>query len=102
MVEMIATRDAYGNALIELGSAHQDVVVLDADLAGSTKTGKFAKKFPERFFNMGISEQGLVGTAVGLAISGKVPFASTFAVFESGRAWGQVRQSVCYPSSNVT
>lgn len=101
MVEMIATRDAYGNALTELGTAHQDVVVLDADLSGSTKTGKFAKKFPERFFNMGISEQDLVGTAVGLAISGKVPFASTFAVFESGRAWEQIRQSVCYPFSNV-
>lgn len=101
MTEMIATRDAYGNALTELGTVHQDVVVLDADLSGSTKTGKFAKKFPERFFNMGISEQDLVGTAVGLAITGKVPFASTFAVFESGRAWEQIRQSVCYPCTNV-
>lgn len=101
MAEMVATRDAYGNTLVELGGIHKDIVVLDADLSGSTKTGKFAKAFPERFFNMGISEQDLIGTAAGLAISGKVPFASTFAIFESGRAWEQIRQSVCYPNNNV-
>jgi transketolase len=101
MVEMIATRDAYGNTLVELGGIHKDIVVLDADLSGSTRTVKFAKAFPERFFNMGVSEQDLIGTAAGLAISGKVPFASTFAIFESGRAWEQIRQSVCYPNNNV-
>lgn len=101
MAEMIATRDAYGNTLAELGGIHKDIVVLDADLSGSTKTAKFAKAFPERFFNMGISEQDLIGTAAGLAISGKVPFASTFAIFESGRAWEQIRQSICYPNNNV-
>jgi transketolase len=75
--------------------------VLDADLSGSTKTGKFAKAFPDRFFNIGIAEQDMVGTAAGLAIGGKLPFASTFAVFATGRAWEQVRQSVCYPNLNV-
>jgi transketolase len=77
----MATRDAYGAALLELGKKREDVVVLDADLSGSTKTAKFAKVFPERFFNIGISEQDLVGTAGGLSLAGKVPFASTFAIF---------------------
>jgi transketolase len=77
------------------------VVVLDADLSGSTKTSKFAKAFPDRFFNIGIAEQDMMGTAAGLAIGGKLPFASTFAVFATGRAWEQVRQSVCYPNMNV-
>jgi len=76
-------------------------VVLDADLSGSTKTGKFAKAFPERFFNIGVSEQDLIGTAGGLSITGKLPFASTFAVFETGRAWEQIRQTVCYSNLNV-
>lgn len=97
----IATRDAYGEALLELGKNRQDIVVLDADLSGSTKTGKFAKAFPERFFNIGVSEQDLIGTAGGLSITGKLPFASTFAVFETGRAWEQIRQTVCYSNLNV-
>jgi transketolase len=100
-VTKIATRDAYGDALVSLGKKRNDVVVLDADLSGSTKTGKFAKAFPERFFNIGIAEQDMIGTAAGLSIAGKLPFASTFAVFATGRAWEQVRQSVCYPNLNV-
>lgn len=97
----IATRDAYGDALVALGKKRNDVVALDADLSGSTKTGKFAKAFPDRFFNIGIAEQDMMGTAAGLAIGGKLPFASTFAVFATGRAWEQVRQSICYPNLNV-
>jgi len=97
----VATRDAYGEALIELGRKRNNLVVLDADLSGSTKTGKFAKSFPERFFNLGVSEQDLIGTASGLSLTGKLPFASTFAVFETGRAWEQIRQTVCYPNLNV-
>lgn len=96
-----ATRDAYGEALLELGRQRKDIVVLDADLSGSTKTAKFAKSFPERFFNMGVSEQDMIGTAAGLALAGKVPFASTFAVFETGRAWDQIRLTVCYSNTNV-
>lgn len=96
-----ATRDAYGEALLELGKINPDIVALDADLSGSTKTGKFAKEFPDRFFNMGISEQDMVGTAAGLALTGKIPFASTFAVFETGRAWDQIRLTVCYSNTNV-
>lgn len=97
----MATRDAYGEALLELGKKRKDIVVLDADLSGSTKTGKFAKTFPERFYNIGIAEQDMIGTAAGLALSGKLPFASTFAVFETGRAWEQVRQTICYSNLNV-
>ncbi len=97
----IATRNAYGEALLELGQSKKDIVVLDADLSGSTKTGKFAKAFPERFYNVGVSEQDLIGTASGLALSGKRPFASTFAIFETGRAWEQIRQTVCYSNLNV-
>jgi transketolase len=96
-----ATRDAYGEALLELGKKRPDIVVLDADLSGSTKTSKFAKVFPERFFNIGISEQDMIGTAAGLALTGKIPFASTFAVFETGRAWDQIRLAVCYSNTNV-
>lgn len=99
--QKIATRDAYGDALVILGKKRNDVVVLDADLSGSTKTSKFAKAFPDRFFNIGIAEQDMVGTAAGLAIAGKLPFVSTFAVFATGRAWEQVRQSVCYPNLSV-
>lgn len=101
MSNKIATREAYGKALLELGRKNGQVVALDADLSGSTKTKVFGKEFPERFFNMGIAEQDMVGTAAGLALGGKIPFASTFAVFATGRAWEQVRQSVCYPNLNV-
>lgn len=96
-----ATREAYGETLLDLGRRRKDIVVLDADLSGSTKTGKFAKEFPDRFFNMGVAEQDMIGTAAGLSLTGKVPFASTFAVFETGRAWDQIRLTVCYSNTNV-
>ncbi|MCE5194920.1 MAG: transketolase family protein [Nitrospiraceae bacterium] len=99
--EQHATRDAYGAALLALGKKRNDIVVLDADLSGSTKTASFAKAFPERFFNMGVSEQDLIGTAGGLSLTGKIPFASTFAIFETGRAWEQIRQTLCYSHLNV-
>jgi transketolase len=99
--QTVATRDAYGAALLELGKRNNNIVVLDADLSGSTKTKGFSKAFPERFFNMGISEQDMIGTAGGLSLTGKVPFASTFAVFETGRAWEQIRQTLCYSHLNV-
>ena len=101
MTNMIATRDAYGEALRELGGLNKDIVVLDADLSGSTKTAIFKKEFPERFFNVGIAEQNLIGTAAGLAAAGKIPFASTFAMFATGRAFEIIRNSVCYPNLNV-
>jgi transketolase len=97
----MATRDAYGITLVDLGKKDSRVVVLDADLSCSTKTAKFAKSFPERFFNMGISEQDMIGTAAGLALAGMIPFASTFAIFATGRAWEQIRQTVCYSNANV-
>jgi len=97
----IATREAYGAALAELGEKYKDVVVLDADLSKSTKTNDFKKKYPDRFFNMGISEQDLMGTAAGLATCGKIPFASTFAMFATGRAFEQIRNSIAYPKLNV-
>jgi len=100
-MEEKATRDAYGETLLELGKGCPEIVVLDADLSGSTKTNKFARAFPERFFNLGISEQDMIGTAVGLSLTGKIPFASTFAVFETGRAWDQIRLAVCYSNMNV-
>ncbi|HMK43783.1 MAG TPA: transketolase family protein [Dissulfurispiraceae bacterium] len=99
--QSVATRDAYGATLAELGAANDKIVVLDADLSGSTKTAKFAKLFPGRFFNMGISEQDMIGTAAGFSLTGKIPFASTFAVFETGRAWEQIRQTICYSHLNV-
>jgi len=95
--DKIATRDAYGKALAELGAKNPKVVVLDADLSGSTKTANFAKVFPERFFNMGVSEQDLMGTAAGLALTGKIPYASSFAMFATGRAFEIVRNSIAYP-----
>ena len=98
---MIATRDAYGRTLVELGRENSSIVVLDADLSGSTKTAQFAKEFPERFFNAGIAEANMVGMAAGLAAGGQIPFASTFAVFASGRAFEQIRQSLAYPRLNV-
>lgn len=101
MTDMIATRDAYGEALKELGAVNKNVVVLDADLSGSTKTVVFQNSYPDRFFNVGIAEQNLIGTAAGLAAAGKTPFASTFAMFATGRAFEVIRNSVCYPKLNV-
>ena len=101
MAYKIATRDAYGKALLTLGAENPKVVVLDADLSKSTKTADFGKKYPERFFNMGIAEANLIGTAAGLATAGKIPFASTFAIFAVGRAFEQVRNSIAYPKLNV-
>lgn len=100
-MEKIATRDAYGKALARLGETNEKIVVLDADLSKSTKTVDFAKKFPERFFNMGIAEANMMGTAAGMAAAGKIPFASTFAIFATGRAFEQVRNSIAYPKLNV-
>lgn len=97
----VATRDAYGEKLVELGSRFKDIVVLDADLAKSTKTIQFKNEFPERFFDMGVAEQNLIGTAAGLSLTGKIPFASTFAVFAMGRTYDQLRNTVCYSNLNV-
>ena len=97
----IATRQSYGEALAKLGEENENIVVLDADLSEATKTNIFAKKFPDRFVNVGIAEQNLIGTAAGLATYGKIPFVSTFAVFAAGRAYDQIRNSVCYPKLNV-
>ena len=101
MSNKIATREAYGKALVKLGKINDDVVVLDADLSKSTKTNDFYKAYPERFFNMGIAEQNLVGAACGFAATGKIPFASTFAMFATGRAFEIIRNSACYPKLNV-
>lgn len=101
MTKMIATRDAYGQALIELGKQNKNVVVLDADLSKSTKTYSFGQEFPDRFINVGIAEQNLIGVAAGLATTGKIPFASTFAMFATGRAFEIIRNSVGYPELNV-
>jgi len=96
-----ATREAYGEALKKLAASNPNVVVLDADLSGSTKTAEFKKVSPERFFNVGIAEQNLIGTAAGMAIAGKIPFASTFAMFAAGRAFEIIRNTVAYPKLNV-
>lgn len=101
MADKIATRDAYGQTLVELGRENPNIVVLDADLSKSTKTNIFAQAFPDRHFNFGVAEANMIATAGGLATCGKIPFASTFAVFASGRAWDQTRMSVCYPELNV-
>jgi len=98
---MIATREAYGKSLVELGKENKDIVVLDADLAKATKTEDFKKEFPDRFFDMGIAEADMIGTAAGFATCGKIPFASSFAVFAVGRAYDQLRNSVAYPKLNV-
>ena len=100
-VKKIATRESYGNALIELGKEHENLVVLDADLAAATKTGMFKKVFPERHIDCGIAECDMIGIAAGIATTGMVPFASTFAMFAAGRAFEQVRNSVGYPKNNV-
>ena len=97
----IATRQSYGEVLAELGEENKNVVVLDADLSGATKTSIFAKKFPERFFDVGIAEQDMVGTATGLSTFGKIPYISTFAVFAAGRAYDQIRNTVAHTNSNV-
>lgn len=100
-MQKIATRDAYGKTLLTLGAKNENVVVLDADLSKSTKTYDFKVAHPDRFFNMGIAEQNMMGVAAGLAAAGKVPFASTFAVFAAGRAFEVIRNSICYPKLNV-
>lgn len=100
-VKKIATRDSYGNALVELGKEHEDLIVLDADLAGATKTGIFQKEFPERHWDCGIAECNMTGIAAGLSTCGKVPFISSFAMFAAGRNYEQVRNSIGYPHLNV-
>ena len=96
-----ATRQSYGEALLELGKENNNIVVLDADLAGATKTDLFAKELPNRFFDMGIAEQNMISTAAGISTCGKIPYASTFAIFAAGRAYDQIRNSICYPKLNV-
>ena len=100
-VKKIATRDSYGNALVELGAENDKIVVLDADLAAATKTGIFKKVYPDRHIDCGIAECNMMGIAAGLAATGKIPFASSFAMFAAGRAFEQVRNSVAYPHLNV-
>ena len=100
-LKKVATRDSYGNALTELGAQHENLIVLDADLAGATKTSIFKKAYPERHIDCGIAEANMMGIAAGLAATGKVPFASTFAMFAAGRAFEQVRNSIGYPKLNV-
>lgn len=100
-VKKIATRESYGKALVELGKDHEDIVVLDADLAGATKTGEFKKAYPDRFFDCGIAEGNMMGIAAGIAATGVTPFASTFAMFAAGRAFEQIRNSIGYPHLNV-
>lgn len=99
--EMMYQRDVYGKTLVELGKENKNIVVLDADLSGSTRTSFFSREFPERFFNFGVAEQNMIATAAGLASCGKTVFASTFAMFATGRAWDQLRNSVCYSNMNV-
>ncbi len=101
MADKIATREAYGNALAEFGAEYENLVVLDADLAAATKTGTFKKKFPERFFDCGIAENNMICVAAGMSLCGKIPFASSFAMFAAGRSFEQVRNSIGYPHLNV-
>ena len=101
MAEQLYQRDIYGQTLVELGRAHKDIIVLDADLSTSTRTALFAKEHPERFFNFGVAEQNMMATAAGLASCGKTVFVSTFAAFAAGRAWDQVRNSIAYNNFNV-
>lgn len=100
-VEMAGTRDGYGLGLVELGGKNEAVVALCGDLVESTRTNMFAEKFPDRFIEMGVAEQNMAGVAVGLALNGKIPFISTYAVFSPGRNWDQVRISICYNNANV-
>lgn len=99
--EKKATRQSYGEALLELGKENEKIIVLDADLSSATKTNIFAKQFPKRFFNMGIAEADMISTAAGISTCGKIPYASTFAAFSAGRAYDQIRNSVAYPNLNV-
>jgi len=99
--EMIPTRDGFGEGLLELGRSNNDIVVLSADLTGSTRAGWFKKEFPDRFFSFGVAEQNMASTAAGLSLGGKIPFACTFGVFAAGRAWNQLSISVCYMDLNV-
>jgi len=101
MAEQFYQRDVYGQTLLELGRSNKNIIVLDADLSGSTRTSIFAKEFPERFFNFGVAEQNMMATAAGMASCGKIIFASTFAMFATGRAWDQVRNTICYNNFNV-
>ncbi len=101
MADKIATREAYGKALVEFGEVYDNLVVLDADLAAATKTGMFKKAFPDRFFDCGIAENNMIGVATGLSLTGKIPFASSFAMFAAGRSFEQVRNAVGYPHCNV-
>jgi len=101
MSKMIATREAYGETLRQLGGENINIVALDADLAKSTKSYDFGKVFPDRFFDMGVAEQNMIGTAAGLAAAGKIPFCSSFAIFAAGRAFEQIRNSVAYSALNV-
>ena len=101
MADKIATREAYGDALAEFGAKYENLVVLDADLAAATKTSTFKKAFPDRFFDCGIAENNMINVAVGLSLSGKIPFASTFAMFAAGRSYEQIRNSIGYPHTNV-
>lgn len=99
--QKIATRQSFGEKLLELGRVNENIVALDADLSAATKTSLFAKEFPHRFFDMGIAEQDMISTAAGLATCGKIPFAATFSMFATGRVYDQIRNSVCYPQLNV-
>ncbi|NQU18759.1 transketolase family protein, partial [bacterium] len=101
MSELIYPRVVYGETLVELGRSHKNIVVLDADLSSSTKTKAFGKAYPDRFFNFGVAEQNMMATSAGLASCGKVVFVSTFAMFATGRAWDQVRNTVCYNNFDV-
>lgn len=101
MAEKIATRQGFGDALLKLGAKYKNIVVLDADLSSSVKTGNFARQFKERHYNFGVAEANMIGAAAGFALAGKIPFACTFAVFAPGRVFDQIRMSVCYPNLNV-
>jgi len=101
ILKMVPTRDGFGEGLVELGKANNNIVVLSADLTDSTRAAWFKKEFPERFFGMGVAEQDMFSTAAGLALMGKIPFACTFGVFASGRAWDQIRVSIAYMKANV-
>ena len=101
MADKIATREAYGKALAEFGAEYENLVVLDADLAAATKTGTFKKAFPDRFFDCGIAENNMIGVATGMSLCGKIPFASSFAMFAAGRSFEQIRNSIGYPHNNV-